>query len=654
MRNTTLKSKLIRILLVVAILPVLVAATLNYVENTRNYETLQVEQQQQMEAVVTTQLETARADLKAVVSSLAKEPELVAILQTEERDEIQQKLQPLFEKMQQQHQLVVFEIGDVAGNVHVRAHNFEQYGDSKADLLAIKESLKGKVMSGLEYGKSGLALRAFAPIQVNGAVIGTLQIGVNDQFIQLIEQMLPNVNMYLTNEAGEVQGANESDVLIDEASLARALQGELVRNLMEDAFKMESYIPFYDPTGTRVIGTIMLEQDISTTQQAKDRTVITGGIVLLVTIVAAIIVASYYSRTITNPIKRTAKTMQTLRQGDLTSKIELDNRRDEIGQMMIDMKEMQDHLHETISDVAMAAQTVSSKSSELNGAAQDVSTGSQTIAQIMEGISEGTEQQTNAVLEISQNMTEFSNRLNVVTEQGEQLKHSSNDILSLSTEGSQLMQASSNQIADLKSMMEDVVTKMSLLNMQATKISSFVSIIEEVANQTNLLALNASIEAARAGEHGKGFAIVAEEVRKLAEQVGQSVTEITAIVGAIQADSTNVSDSLQRGYTKVEAGVEQLSHTSATFNDIETAVANMTEAISLIITDLTQMNSESQEMNAALQEMTAINEETTASIEETTATIAESSASTQNVANAADELSTLSEQLNEIVKQYRI
>ena len=654
MRNTTLKSKLIRILLVVAILPVLVAATLNYVENTRNYETLQVEQQQQMEAVVTTQLETARADLKAVVSSLAKEPELVAILQTEERDEIQQKLQPLFEKLQQQHQLVVFEIGDVAGNVHVRAHNFEQYGDSKADSLAIKESLKGKVMSGLEYGKSGLALRAFAPIQVNGAVIGTLQIGVNDQFIQLIEQMLPNVNMYLTNEAGEVQGANESDVLIDEASLARALQGELVRNLMEDAFKMESYIPFYDPTGTRVIGTIMLEQDISTTQQAKDRTVITGGIVLLVTIVAAIIVASYYSRTITNPIKRTAKTMQTLRQGDLTSKIELDNRRDEIGQMMIDMKEMQDHLHETISDVAMAAQTVSSKSSELNGAAQDVSTGSQTIAQIMEGISEGTEQQTNAVLEISQNMTEFSNRLNVVTEQGEQLKHSSNDILSLSTEGTQLMQASSNQIADLKSMMEDVVTKMSLLNMQATKISSFVSIIEEVANQTNLLALNASIEAARAGEHGKGFAIVAEEVRKLAEQVGQSVTEITAIVGAIQADSTNVSDSLQRGYTKVEAGVEQLSHTSATFNDIETAVANMTEAISLIIADLTQMNSESQEMNAALQEMTAINEETTASIEETTATIAESSASTQNVANAADELSTLSEQLNEIVKQYRI
>lgn len=122
---------------------------------------------------------------------------------------------------------------------------------------------------------------------------------------------------------------------------------------------------------------------------------------------------------------------------------------------------------------------------------------------------------------------------------------------------------------------------MSVLNSQASGITSFVFIIKKATNQTNLLALIASIEAARAGEHGKGFAVVAVEVRNLAEQVGQSVTENMTIVGAIQDESTNVTDSLQLGYTKVELGVEQLYETTLAFSEIETAVANITDAIGL-------------------------------------------------------------------------
>ncbi|MEG0472420.1 MAG: HAMP domain-containing methyl-accepting chemotaxis protein, partial [Solibacillus sp.] len=461
----------------------------------------------------------------------------------------------------------------------------------------------------------------------------------------------------LINATGEIVRSTHTDRIGEQIVndyFAQAMAGEQTRFTDLKQLKIESYLPIQDPTGTAVVSTLLLVQDITTTQNAISQMKMTNGIALLITIFAAIAVALFYSRTLTVPIIKTTQMMHTLSSGDLTSRIADHNRRDEIGKLMTDMKKMQEHLHKTISEIAQASTTVTTKSTVLSQSAKEVSQGSEAIAETMEYLSKGVDKQTVEVSEISGIMVEFSRKLAESTAQGNQLNTTSENVLTLSEDGAKLMNTSNEQMQEIHQVMKESMGKMVQLDQQAVQISSFVSIIEEVANQTNLLALNASIEAARAGEHGKGFAVVADEVRKLAEQVGHSVTEITSIVSAIQHDSKEVSASLQRGYGQVVTGSEQLEITANTFNEIQNSVSQMAQFITMMIHNLQEMSHEGHEINEAMQEITALTEETAASVEETTATVIQTSATMGEVATATEQLSDLAEQLNRVVKDYKI
>src|SRR5690606_30390860 len=137
----------------------------------------------------------------------------------------------------------------------------------------------------------------------------------------------------------------------------------------------------------------------------------------------------------------------------------------------------------------------------------EVSTGALAIAETMEALSRGIETQTNEITEVYEAVTDFSQTLKETTEQGTKLETLSHNVLSLSSEGTKMMETSNGQMEQIHDMMHTAIEKMGDLGQRVGQISSFVKIIEDVANQTNLLALNASIEAARAGEHGKGFAV---------------------------------------------------------------------------------------------------------------------------------------------------
>ena len=172
-------------------------------------------------------------------------------------------------------------------------------------------------------------------------------------------------------------------------------------------------------------------------------------------------------------------------------------------------------------------------------------------------------------------MNQFKEKTKKVSVDSKQIKEMSQEVIEITEKGSTFINSSEDQMTNIDAIVKESVERVKELDVHYQNITKFVAVIEDITNQTNFLALNASIEAARAGEHGRGFAVVAEEIRKLAEQSAISVTEIVELVGSIQVESENVTESLISGYEEVREGTDRIQKTSETFQEIRSLMDDM-------------------------------------------------------------------------------
>nr|WP_071392627.1 methyl-accepting chemotaxis protein [Bacillus tuaregi] len=388
------------------------------------------------------------------------------------------------------------------------------------------------------------------------------------------------------------------------------------------------------------------------TKEASKILKVTLLIIGLAIIIGAIAVF-FITKSIIKPLNELKEKAITISNGDLTERINV-RTNDEIGQLGQAFNEMQTKLKELMGNIANASGILSYQSEELTQSANEVKAGSEQVAVIMQEIAAGSEVQANTSSEISSTVATFATKVQEANVQGEQIQESSNHVLAMTNEGSLLMDASTKQMTVIDQIVRDSVQKVKELDTQSQQISKLVVVIKEVADQTNLLALNAAIEAARAGEHGKGFSVVAEEVRKLAEQTASSVTDITAIVQNIHSGFHIVTESLQDGYKEVERGTAQVETTGETFTMISQSVTEMVYSIKAISANLSDIASNTEQVNSSIQEIAAAAEESAAGIEQTSASIQQTSSSMEEVARSSNELTQLSEELNGLVKQFKL
>ena len=512
------------------------------------------------------------------------------------------------------------------------------------------------------FGK--MILSAMKPIKEGENTVGIVAIDIFlDELPQLMQsyKMGENGYSFLLSNDGTILYHPNSELILEQKlqSLSgeignvgqKMVEGEKGLRLTQVNDRLE-YIG-YSPVSTTnwSVGTsITQEEALSSLNTFTFMMSLYFGIACFILIVLVFFLLKHMLR----GIPHVTNVMEQLALGNLSQEELKSKSKDEIGKLVTSTNQLNQNLRDIVSQINVVSESVSSQSEELTQSANEVKTGSEQVASTMQELAAGSETQANSASDLSSGMDSFANKVQEANENGYRIEANSKVVLNMTKDGSELMKNSIIQMEKVDSIVRDSVNKVHGLDKQSQEISNLVTVIKDVSDQTNLLALNAAIEAARAGEHGKGFAVVADEVRKLAEQVSDSVTNITDIVGNIQKEAGLVSESLQGGYKEVEQGKAQIVSTGETFHRISDAVTEMVDSITTIAENLVEITANAQQMNGAIQEIASVSEESAAGVEQTSASSQQISSIMEEVAGSSVQLAKLAGELNELVRHFKL
>ena len=383
------------------------------------------------------------------------------------------------------------------------------------------------------------------------------------------------------------------------------------------------------------------------------------SIIIILAVLASILLIGFImsfkmARSITSPLIKIAGQMEQISKGNLILEPLSIKSKDEIGELMEAVNEMGNQLRKIVQDIHHASDTMSKQSSDLLSSSKELKEGSNQIAATMQELSAGAESQANSASELSEAMGMYMDKIYQIHRNGKEMFDKSREVLELTDNGSKLMNQSKKLFDYMFTGMQSNMKKIKKLDERSKQISKLVEVIQSIADQTNLLALNAAIEAARAGEHGKGFAVVADEVRKLAEQVSSSVVDIQKIVEEVHSETNKVTKSFELGFQQVESGMDSMNETSAAFQQIKETIKEISERINNAQNDLTDMLSTSESINDSISNIASISEEAAAGIEQTSASAATANGSAATIASHAESMSNLAGDLQSLVKRFQV
>ncbi|MFJ7732455.1 methyl-accepting chemotaxis protein [Lysinibacillus sp. NPDC097231] len=369
--------------------------------------------------------------------------------------------------------------------------------------------------------------------------------------------------------------------------------------------------------------------------------------VLIVAIIVSTIIFYFIMKAIIKPISLLKDRAVTISNGDLTEKVTITSN-DEIGQLGQAFNDMQESLRTLIQKIEQNAEEVASSAEELTANANQTSTATEKVAISIQDVALSADTQTTSANKNAESLHELSKAILHIAEISSTVTDLSQHATLQADEGGKAVQDTKDQMHSIHLSVTDSNTKIQTLYERSLQITTILDVITSIADQTNLLALNAAIEAARAGEHGKGFAVVADEVRKLAEQSQDSAKQIFELIQGIQSETEQSVNIMAKVSEDVQNGLRVSDEAIAKFQVIMTSMNEITPKMEEVSSASEQMSASVQEVAAITEDLAfsaqgnaAASEDVAASTEEQLASMEEINASAQALANMADELKQL-------------
>ncbi|EKF34623.1 methyl-accepting chemotaxis protein [Bacillus xiamenensis] len=505
-------------------------------------------------------------------------------------------------------------------------------------------------------------------LQKQEAQIKTYVVVQDAENLQKIEQTYEDINKK-TTEALKLSTVKQAKNLLDQISEKNYLyytstnrlfnslnmqnQKEFNTRLTQELQPIEQKIH----TFTQEFAQTQLkqrDQKISQLNQESNQLLLTLILVSAAIVVGFLIIGVRFVRRMTKPIVSVTHAARRMADGDLTLE-EIDvTSKNEIGQLAAAFNQMTTHLRQLILQVQNGSRQLADSATQFEETISQTISASEQTSSSIEQVSEASREQSGAVGKVASAIQEVSTGMHNAAEHTSDVSGHSISVTEKAEEGASLIQQFVKQMSSIKESVNEHHSTMANVQVQFTGIQDLLGNIHAIADQTNLLALNAAIEAARAGEHGRGFAVVADEVRKLAEESSQLTDQISQLLANVNKDTERSSHSMTKVERDVAEGVKVSQLSEQSFHDILESIRDISMKAEELSATTEQISASTEEIS---QTVGVIEEGAKRNSEETeymSAAVEESLAANEEMKAAAEDLKSLSQSLKTSISSFKI
>ncbi|MCM8595023.1 methyl-accepting chemotaxis protein [Accumulibacter sp.] len=642
--KVSFKGKIILALAATFVAMLVTAAALIYLTQVRQMKGALEARMRGDERVFLTQMASDADGLGRALAATTRIDALLDAFEARNRDELQRRAKPLFDDLKAQFGITHFYFFEPDGTTFLRVHKPEQHGDRNARNSFRMAVERDQLAASLDMGKNFFSLRAVRPVVRDGRKIGYWELA------QEIDHLLPATRAitgdevavlladgYIRKKGTEIRGEQVGGLTLLEAT-NRELVVKLVREFALPADSAEAVLhvgqshalmgfPFRDGAG-ELAGVLVFARDIAAERGAVRAAILRNLLFITVILVfgGALIVGVVHHAVaqLGGDPAYAVRVAREIAAGNLAVEVRSDTQHPDT--LLAAVREMQSALRDMVGAIQRSASNLD----------QDAST----LASLVGDASRALSGESDSARSIAATLAEVTSRIGRLSASAVAARTAALESGELSRQGGQVIDGSVTEVSRIADTVQRSAAMIDELVRQSDRISAVTAVIREIADQTNLLALNAAIEAARAGEAGRGFAVVADEVRKLAERTGKSTQEISGIIALVQQSTHAALESMHGEVEQVGQGVELAHRASASIRQIEAGTERVAQAIAGI-SDL-------------LREQAAASEQIAIAVKGVAGATERNGDALLRVREAATQVEAVAGRLQEAVRRFRI